>query len=129
MIREMDEGAFADMLATASPQVQRLAREARALLGESLPVVVEVVWPRQTIAGYGVGPRKMSEQYCYLALFAERINLGFYYGADLPDPAGLLEGTGQLLRHIKVSAPEQLATPAVHDLVAAAARYLPRLKG
>ena len=129
MIREMDEGAFADMLVAASPQVQSVARAARALLAESLPVVVEVVWPRQNIAGYGVGPRKMSEQYCYLALFAERINLGFYYGADLPDPAGLLEGSGALMRHIKITTAAQLATPAVHDLVAAASRHLPRLKG
>ena len=65
----------------------------------------------------------------YLALFAERINLGFYYGADLPDPAGLLEGSGALMRHIKITTAAQLATPAVHDLVAAAARHLPRLKG
>ena len=31
------------------------------------PEVVRVVWPHQRTAGYGVGPRKMSEHYAYLA--------------------------------------------------------------
>jgi hypothetical protein len=70
----------------------------------------------------------MSEQYCYIALFKSRINLGFYYGADLPDPANLLEGTGQAMRHIKIGDLEQLENPAVRDLIIAASQYLPKLE-
>lgn len=119
---------FEAMLATATPEVAALARQARALIQDVMPTVVEVVWVSQRISGYGVGPKKMSEQYCYIAPFKNRINLGFYYGADLPDPQKLLEGTGQNLRHVKISRPEQLADPAVHDLVVAASKHLPKLK-
>ena len=118
---------FEAIIATASPEVAALAQQARALIQDVMPHVVEVVWLTQRISGYGVGPKKMSEQFCYIALFKNRINLGFYYGADLPDPQKLLEGTGQNLRHIKVSRPEQLETPALRDLVVAASTHLPKL--
>jgi hypothetical protein len=118
---------FDEILARGSPPVQALARQARALVRAVYPPVVEVLWPRQGIAGYGVGPKKMSEQFCYIAVFKNHLNLGFYYGAELPDPQGLLEGTGQPMRHVKVSRPEQLADPDLRALVEAASRYLPRL--
>jgi hypothetical protein len=70
----------------------------------------------------------MSEQFCYIALFKERINLGFYYGADLPDPTHLLEGSGQSMRHIKIAQLAQLEDPALLQLVAAASIHLPKLK-
>ena len=120
--------AFVQILQTANPQVQELARAARSVIEQIMPDVVEVVWPKQNIAGYGVGPKKMSEQFCYIALLKERINLGFYYGADLPDPTHLLEGSGKLLRHIKITQLEQLEDPALRQLMQAASLHLPKLK-
>lgn len=119
---------FEELMATANPQVQALARTAKDIIKEVMPDVVEVVWPTQNIASYGVGPKKMSEHFCYIALFKERINLGFYYGADLSDPTGLLEGTGQTMRHIKIAQLAQLEDPALHHLVAAASAHLPKLE-
>ncbi|MBK8905493.1 MAG: DUF1801 domain-containing protein [Anaerolineaceae bacterium] len=118
---------FEEMVSTATPEVANLARQARSLIQDVMPNVVEVVWLTQRISGYGVGPKKMSEQFCYIALFQNRINLGFYYGADLPDPQNLLEGTGQSMRHLKISRPEQLENPALRDLVVAASKHLPKL--
>lgn len=120
--------AFEDIVLSTNPAVQHLARQAKALITSIMPNVVEIAWPAQNIIGYGVGPKKMSEQFCYIALFKERINLGFYYGADLPDPAHLLEGTGNALRHVKISSVEQLENPALVKLVEEASRYLPKLK-
>ncbi len=119
---------FEDIVLSTNPAVQHLARQAKALITSIMPNVVEIAWPAQNIIGYGVGPKKMSEQFCYIALFKERINLGFYYGADLPDPAHLLEGTGNALRHVKISSVEQLENPALVKLVEEASRYLPKLK-
>jgi len=119
---------FEEMVTAASPEVADLARQAKELIQDVMPQVVEVVWPKQNIAGYGVGPKKMSEQFCYIALFKERINLGFYYGSDLPDPENLLEGRGKSLRHSKISHSEHLANPALRHLVEAASKHLPKLK-
>lgn len=121
-------GNFEDVIAAASPDIQALAREARALLADVMPGITEVPWARQKIAGYGVGPKKMSEHFCYLAPFKKHLNLGFFYGADLPDPQNLLEGAGKELRHIKIRSAEQLRQPAVRELVERASTHLPKLK-
>jgi hypothetical protein len=123
----MSDG-FREIVDQASPHIRQLAEGAKALIEDVYPQVVEVAWTRQRIIGYGVGPRKMSEQFCYIALQKNHINLGFYYGSQLPDPNYLLEGTGQLLRHIKIRKAEQLEDPAVRALVEAASKHLPRLK-
>src|SRR6184192_1559172 len=38
----------------------------------------------------------------YVNVFASHVNVGFFHGAALPDPAGLLEGTGKFMRHVKL---------------------------
>jgi len=110
-------GSFDEALSRSSGDVKEIAKQLRKLIIETYPDVVEVPWPKQRIIGYGVGPKKMSEHFCYIAAQSEYVNLGFYYGAELPDPEGLLEGTGKKLRHIKVREVEEIAQPALYDLL------------
>lgn len=114
---------FNKILAACSPKVRDLASQARALVRDVMPDVVEVPWPTQGIAGYGVGPKKMTEHFCYISTHKDHIDLGFNYGSELPDPEGLLEGTGKLFRHIKVNSPEDLARPAVRRLLEVASTH------
>ncbi len=113
-------GTFEEALTGSSDLVTGIAEQLRVLIIELYPDVVEVPWPKQKIIGYGVGPKKMSEHYCYIGAFKRHVNLGFYYGAILPDPQGLLEGTGKNLRHIKVNTLEAVDQPAVRDMLRAA---------
>ena len=101
-------GSFDDALSGSSAQVKEIARHLRELIVDVYPDVVEVPWPKQRIVGYGIGPKKMSEHFCYIGAHREHANLGFYYGAELPDPDGLMEGTGKKLRHIKVRDVEEI---------------------
>jgi len=39
------------------------------------------------------------------------------YGTELPDPAGLLEGTGELMRHVKIRSADALKNPALRQLL------------
>jgi len=87
------------MTAAFDPRVHDLASRTRALITGVYPEVVEVPWPWQNVAGYGVDPKKMSEHFCYIALHDDHVNLGFNQDAELPDPEGLLEGPGKMLRH------------------------------
>ena len=123
-----ENGSFEDVLRLSNAEVREIAHATRALLAEVMPNITEVPWVRQRIAGYGVGPRKMSEHFCYIAPQKTRVNLGFLYGAELPDPESLLEGNGQLLRHIKLYSLEDLARPAVKKLVQNASQHLPKLR-
>ena len=110
-------GSFDDVLSGSSPHVQEVAKRLRDLIIEVYPDVVEVPWPKQRIAGYGVGPKKMSEHFCYIGAHRDHVNLGFYYGAELQDPEGLLEGTGKKLRHIKVRDIEEVGRQTLRQLV------------
>ena len=121
-------GTFEDVVSEASPEIKEIAHAARALLVEIKPGITEVPWGNQKIAGYGVGPKKMSEHFCYIAPQKNYVNLGFMYGADLPDPEGLLEGSGKLLRHVKIRSLEDLQRPALRKLIEEASVYLPELK-
>jgi len=38
----------------------------------------------------------------YLNAFGAHVNVGFFHGAALDDPAGLLEGSGKRVRHVKL---------------------------
>ncbi|HJS29619.1 MAG TPA: DUF1801 domain-containing protein [Anaerolineales bacterium] len=110
-------GTFEEAISRSSSHVAAIARLLRELILEVDPNVVEVPWPHQQIIGYGVGPKKMTEHYCYIAPQKEYANLGFYYGAVLPDPEGLLEGTGKVLRHVKVRESVEVSGPALRQLV------------
>lgn len=46
----------------------------------------------------------------YVNVFRAHANVGFFHGADLPDPHRLLTGTGRFMRHVKLS-PERVVDP------------------
>ena len=106
---------------------EKLLKKARELIYSVYPKAVEISWPKQHVVSYGVGPKKMSEHFVYLMTASDHINFGFYYGADLDDPAKLLGGEGKLLRHIRIDEPTQLEDPRIKELIIRAASYLPKL--
>jgi len=68
--------------------------------------------------------------FAYVDAFSAHVNLGFFHGADLPDPAGLLEGAGKRMRHVKVRWGKPVDEPALEALIAAAYRDIrARLEG
>ena len=56
----------------------------------------------------------------YVNSFKNHVNVGFFYGAVLEDPAGLLEGGGKRMRHVKLKPGLELNTAALRDLIDAA---------
>ena len=56
----------------------------------------------------------------YVNVFAAHVNVGFFYGSSLSDPAGLLQGTGRRMRHVKLHLDQPLDADALTALVAAA---------
>lgn len=121
-------GPFENILNITNPKIKRIAEKLRIFIGNLLPGTIEVVWEKQNIAGYGIGPKKMSEQFCYLAILQDRVNFGFYYGVDLNDPSGLLEGSGKSLRHVKIRSESDITNPELSKLLLQASKHLPKLK-
>ena len=53
----------------------------------------------------------------YVNAFKAHVNVGFFRGAELGDPAGLLEGTGKYMRHVKVRPDGELEAKALMGLI------------
>lgn len=56
----------------------------------------------------------------YVNAFRAHVNVGFFRGAELPDPGGLLEGTGRFMRHVKLRPGEDRDLGPLTDLIHAA---------
>lgn len=58
--------------------------------------------------------------FAYVHLFKAHVNVGFFQGADLADPAKLLQGAGKRMRHVKVRPGEAAHDDALAALITAA---------
>ena len=58
----------------------------------------------------------------YVNVFTAHVNVGFFHGAALKDPAGLLLGTGKRMRHVKLRPGTPTNAAALRDLIEAAYR-------
>ncbi len=113
-------GTFEELLEITEEPMRPLVEQLRAVVSAIHPDGVETVRLGDRAATYGVGPKKMKHGYAYILPYTQHVNLGFYQGASLPDPEGLLEGTGKALRHIKIRTMQDIDQPAITALIEAA---------
>ncbi|MFN6977658.1 MAG: DUF1801 domain-containing protein, partial [Gemmobacter sp.] len=92
----------------------------RALAHALHPDGIETASTRERSVSWGLAGGKTAAWYAYMMPHRAHVNLGFFHGVDLPDPDGLLTGTGKRLRHVKITEPAQVATPAIRALLCAA---------
>ena len=55
--------------------------------------------------------------FAYVDAFKAHVNVGFFRGAEIVDPKGLLEGTGKRMRHVKLRPERELDTAALTKLI------------
>lgn len=110
-------GTFEELLATATEELQSIMIELKTLIMSIDPEACEVVRLGDRAATYGVGPQKMKQGYVYILPHKSWVNLGFFRGAGLDDPTGLLEGTGKNMRHIKIRSEEAVGNDAIAALI------------
>jgi hypothetical protein len=60
--------------------------------------------------------------FCYMKAFKNSVNFGFWRGIDLDDPHGLLQGTGEKMRHVKLAGLEDIDDEAFAAYVKQAVR-------
>jgi hypothetical protein len=56
----------------------------------------------------------------YVNVFTSHVNVGFFHGAALPDPACLLQGDGKFMRHVKLRPETATNAAALSELIEAA---------
>src|SRR5215475_1106395 len=58
--------------------------------------------------------------FAYVNAFTAHVNVGFFRGAEIADPDGLLEGTGRFMRHVKLAPARDVDAAALRRLIATA---------
>ncbi len=115
--RQLD--AFLDKF---TPDIAAQARTALRKMRGRLPGAYELVYDNYNALAIGFSPtERASDGIFSIALFPRWVSLFFLQnGTRLRDPAGILEGSGNQARHIKLKDPALLDSPAVQDLIAQA---------
>jgi len=104
-----------------TPQNQALIRAVRKALRKRLPTANELAYDNYNFLALGYcSTERPSDCILSIAAAANGVGLSFYYGATLPDPHGILLGSGNQNRFIRIEAAEMLARPEVEALIAAA---------
>jgi len=106
-------------LSSYPADIALLARQAIDLIREVLPDAIEMLDPSANLVAYG-SDRSYKGLICGITLHKAHINIMFADGVNLPDPDGLLVGTGKKARHIKISNLHDLNHPAIRTLLQSA---------
>jgi hypothetical protein len=96
----------ADLAAIASKwfaEMRACGDDVRELMHDGCPVACVGDWP-----------------FAYVNVFKAHVNVGFFLGAELPDPTGLLQGTGHRMRHVKLTPRAPLDETVLSALIQAA---------
>ena len=98
-----------------------LIRSARSLLWKQFPTAIEQVYDNYNFLAIGFCTTERTSDCLFsLAASAKGVSLSFYYGADLPDPHGILLGSGNQNRFLRLDSEARLRQPEVQELLAAA---------
>ena len=112
------EGDVDRLLGEHPPELQTIERALRTTIRTAFPDAIEQVDFANKLIAFG---RSMKIRGLLFAIIAHKshVNLQLADGADLPDPAGLIEGTGKRIRHVKIRSVEAAASPEVGAIIAA----------
>jgi hypothetical protein len=113
----------AGFLAKFDPAMAKQIKSCRAALRKRFPTAIELVYDNYNFFVIGFCSTERSSD-CIVSLAANAKGVGpsFYWGSTLPDPHGILQGSGNQNRFIRLDGAATLARPEVRELIDAAVR-------
>ena len=112
-------GVPADLETFLSPFDDEVAEIVHALRDRVLGVMPnahEFVWDATNAVSLVYTPtQRWQDGVCHIAVYSRHANLGFNDGAALPDPLGILEGSGARIRHVSFRSVDDVASAAWID--------------
>ena len=105
------------------PPIQKLVRDARAKLRKLMPASIEMVYSNRNALAIGfASSERRGDWIVSLAVYARGVNLYFVYGVALEDPQGLLQGSGNQGRFVRLESAAMLERPEILALIQGAIR-------
>jgi hypothetical protein len=110
------DAEFETLLAQSSAEVAATARALRVAVEGAIPAAVQQVDMPDRLLSFGTSPAIRDLLFAIIPHKAH-VNLQLADGADLPNPDGLIEGTGKRIRHVKVRSVEAAGPSAVRTAI------------
>lgn len=104
-------------------RVGELALGLREMVLEALPAATERFFRAYALVFWYSLTGRMPDAFCTIVVYSGHVNLMFNRGAELEDPEELLVGSGKIIRHLKVRAPEDLKKPHLRKFIRAAIKH------
>jgi len=98
-----------------NPELRKVVRVLRSFVKGTVPGT------KETVNAWGIPTFEARDPFCFYMVGKNHVTFGFHYGTSLEDPQGLLEGTGENIRHVKLRSLEDLEQKGLKQLVQAAA--------
>lgn len=116
------EVQLASFIKKFEPNTAKLIRDCRSEIRRMLPAAIELVYDNYNffVIGYS-STERASDCIVSIAAAANGVGLSFYWGANLPDPANILQGSGKQNRFIRLPNLDVLRMREVIRLVKTAA--------
>jgi hypothetical protein len=112
---------IASFIAKFDPANAKLIRACRSAMRKRLPSANELVYDNYNFLAIGYSAsERTSDCVVSLACGSKGVSLSFYYGATLADPDGILLGSGNQNRFVRLPTAARLADPQVERLMRAA---------
>lgn len=111
---------FLSLLELKQQPVIKLFKDLRAWLLDIYPDANELLYHTHALTTVFSISEKLQDAYCMIPIYTNHLNLGFNKGTLIEDPHQLLTGTGNLIRHIPVKAPEDYRNNKIKKLVQSA---------
>lgn len=108
------DGAIADWMEQQPDELAAIARQWFEVMRDCGDDVREAMHDDQPTACIG------DAAFGYVDVFTAHVNVGFFCGAGLADPAGLLEGDGKFMRHVKLGPKRRVNDADLRRLITAA---------
>lgn len=120
MVRPPDPKLLSDLTAY-DPHVSRLLLALREVVLDEAPEAIESLVKGYAVAiGFSFTGKPLKDGFCHAVAYASHVNLGFNRGALLPDPNGVLAGSGKLIRHLTIHNTDDLERPYLRRYLQAA---------
>ena len=105
--------------------IQSLALALRKVVLDEMAPCHEYIFEMRSkvVLVYAATERVIADGICNIGVYRRHVLLGFFHGADLKDPRGLLEGSGKGMRHLSLRALSELERAEIRTFLRLARRH------
>jgi hypothetical protein len=106
----MTEKTVDEYISSLNDKQADIVSSVRQIVREAAPNADEAIkWAQPVYSSNG--------PFAYIKAFKNSVNFGFWRGVELKDPKGLLQGSGDKMRHIKLTSTDDIDAGAFSDFV------------